>query len=49
MGLDDQPVLEPHAAGIDIGVRKVLVAVPPDRDEHRISLSAIASRSSVKV
>ena len=26
------PVLQPHAAGIDIGAREIYVAVPPDRD-----------------
>jgi transposase len=32
-GGENQPVLEPHAAGIDIGAREIYVAVPPDRDE----------------
>ena len=27
-------LLEPNAAGIDIGVQEIYVAVPPDRDEH---------------
>lgn len=27
-------VLEPDAAGIDIGVEEIYVAVPPDRDEE---------------
>src|SRR5271163_1261065 len=27
-------VLEPDAAGIDIGAQEIYVAVPPDRDEH---------------
>lgn len=26
------PVLQPHAAGIDLGAREIYVAVPPDRD-----------------
>jgi transposase len=30
------PVLEPDAAGIDIGVREVFVAVPADRDAHPV-------------
>ena len=32
----DRPVLEPHAAGIDIGAREIFVAVPPDRDAHPV-------------
>lgn len=32
----DRPVLEPNAAGIDIGAREIFVAVPPDRDEHPV-------------
>lgn len=32
----DRPVLEPNAAGIDIGAREIYVAVPPDRDEHPV-------------
>jgi transposase len=32
MCLEDRPVLEPQAAGIDIGAREIYVAVPPDRD-----------------
>jgi hypothetical protein len=27
-------ILEPDAAGIDIGVEEIYVAVPPDRDEQ---------------
>jgi hypothetical protein len=30
MCLEDRPILEPNAAGIDIG------AMPPDRDEHPV-------------
>jgi transposase len=29
MCLQDRPVLEPYAAGIDIGAREIWVAVPP--------------------
>lgn len=29
-------VLEPDAAGIDIGAEEIYVAVPPDRDEESI-------------
>ena len=34
--LEDRPVLEPDAAGIDIGAREIYVAVPPDRDESPV-------------
>ena len=34
----DRPVLEPHAAGIDIGAREIFVAVPPDRDEDPVQV-----------
>ena len=33
---EDRPVLEPNAAGIDIGAREIFVAVAPDRDEHPV-------------
>ena len=33
---EDRPVLEPNAAGIDIGAREIFVAVPPDRDEYPV-------------
>src|ERR1700680_3946054 len=36
MCLDDRPILEANAAGIDIGAREIFVAVPPDRDEHPV-------------
>jgi len=36
MCLDDRPLLEPNAAGIDIGAREIFVAVPPDRDENPV-------------
>jgi transposase len=36
--LADRPVLEPHAAGIDIGAREIFVAVPPDRDKHPVRI-----------
>ena len=36
MCLGDRPILEPNAAGIDIGAREIFVAVPPDRDEHPV-------------
>jgi transposase len=34
--IEDRPLLEPNAAGIDIGAREMYVAVPPDRDEHPV-------------
>ena len=36
MCLEDRPLLEANAAGIDIGAREIYVAVPPDRDEHPV-------------
>jgi len=38
MCLENRPLLEANAAGIDIGAREIFVAVPPDRDEHRVRL-----------
>ena len=40
MCFEDRPVLEPHAAGIDIGAREMFVAVPPDRDENPVRVFA---------
>jgi len=36
--IENRPILEPNAAGIDIGAREVYVAVPPDRDEHPVRI-----------
>jgi len=36
MCLEDRPLLEPNAAGIDIGAREIFVAVPPDRDPNPV-------------
>ena len=36
--LQDRPILEPNAAGIDIGAREIYVAVPPDRDEQSVRI-----------
>ena len=36
MCLEDRPIQEKNAAGIDIGAREIYVAVPPDRDEHPV-------------
>jgi transposase len=40
MCLEDRPLLEPNAAGIDIGAREIFVAVPPDRDEEPVRVFA---------
>jgi transposase len=32
----ERPVLEPNAAGIDVGAREMYVAVPPDRDPEPV-------------
>src|SRR6266446_7372101 len=36
MCMEDRPLLEQNAAGIDIGAREIFVAVPPDRDENPV-------------
>jgi hypothetical protein len=36
MCLEDCPIPEPNATGIDIGAREIFVAVPPDRDEDPV-------------
>jgi transposase len=36
INIQDRPLLEPNAAGIDIGARELYVAVPPDRDAHPV-------------
>ena len=38
MCLEDRPILDANAAGIDIGAREILVAVPPDRDQHPVRI-----------
>ena len=40
MCLQDRPVLEPNAVGIDVGAREMFVAVPPGRDEHPVQVFA---------
>jgi transposase len=40
MCLEDRPVLEPNAAGIDVGAREMFVAVPPGRDESPVRVFA---------
>jgi transposase len=36
MCFEDRPVLEPNAAGIDVGAREMFVAVPAERDENPV-------------
>jgi transposase len=36
MCMEDRPVLEPNAGGIDVGAREMYVAVPSDRDENPV-------------
>jgi transposase len=36
MCLEDRPIQEPRAAGIDIGAREIYVAVSPDRDANPV-------------
>src|SRR5579863_427512 len=38
MCLEDRPVLEPHAAGIDIGAREIFVAVPPGCESNPVQV-----------
>jgi hypothetical protein len=40
MCLEDRPVLEPNAAGIDVGARDMFVAVPPGRDKRPVQMFA---------
>jgi hypothetical protein len=40
MCLEDRPVLEPNAAGIDVGAHEMFVAVPPGRDENPVRVFA---------
>jgi len=40
MCLEDRPVLEPNAAGIDVGAREMFVAVPAGRDENPVRVFA---------
>jgi transposase len=35
-GLSPAPVLEPNAAGVDIGATEIYIAVPPDRDTQPV-------------
>jgi transposase len=38
MCLEDRPILEKNAAGVDIGAREMFVAVPPDRDAQPVQV-----------
>ena len=40
MCLDDRPLLEPNAGGMDIGAREIFVAIPPGRDENPVRVCA---------
>jgi len=35
-----RPLVEPHAAGIDVGARQMYVAIPPDHDEEPVRVFA---------
>lgn len=35
-----RPLVEPHAAGIDVGARQMYVAIPPDRDQEPVRVFA---------
>jgi len=32
----DRPIIEPNAAGVDVGAREMYVAIPPDRDKEPV-------------
>ncbi len=49
MCLDDRPILEANAAGIDIGAREIFVAVPPDRDEKPVRVFSTFSEDLEKM
>jgi len=36
MSFEERPVLEPNAAGIDVGARQMFVAAPPQSDENPV-------------
>ena len=40
MCLEDRTVLEPNAAGSDVGAREMFVAVPPGRDDTPVRVFA---------
>ena len=40
MCLEDRPVLEPNAAGVDVGAREMFVAVPPGQEENPVRVFA---------
>jgi transposase len=45
MCLEDRPLRELNAAGIDIGAREIFVAVPPDRDENPVRVFSTFTES----
>ena len=45
MCLEDRPIQEPDAAGIDIGAREIFVAVPGDRDENPVRVFSTFTES----
>jgi len=45
MCLEDRPIQEPNAAGIDIGAREIFVAVPGDRDEDPVRVFSTFTES----
>ena len=49
MCLGDRPILEPNAAGIDIGAREIFVAVPPDRDEDPVRVFSTFTEDLLKM
>jgi len=38
MSLEDRPILEANAAGVDVGAREMFVSVPPDRDPNPVQV-----------
>jgi transposase len=36
MAIENRPVLNPNAGGVDIGAREIYVSVPPDRDQESV-------------
>jgi transposase len=49
MCLENRPILEPNAAGIDIGAREIFVAVPPNRDEQPVRVFSTFTEDLVKM
>ena len=49
MCLEDRPILELNAAGIDIGAREIFVAVPPDRDKNPVRVFSTFTEDLVRM